>query len=119
MRIKLAALALLAGTALPLAALADSTVKFWYHFDNPENPMADLVAKFEAANPGIKIDAQNVPWNSYYDNLYTAIVGGNAPARDSACRASSPTACSIENGPTAVRRRADKCPRQPRRRPIS
>ena len=79
MRIKLAALALMAGTAMPLAALADSTVKFWYHFDNPENPMADLVAKFEAANPDIKIDAQNVPWNSYYDNLYTAIVGGNAP----------------------------------------
>ncbi len=79
MRIKLAALALMAGTAMPLAALADSTVKFWYHFDNPENPMADLVAKFQAANPGIRIDAQNVPWNSYYDNLYTAIVGGNAP----------------------------------------
>jgi multiple sugar transport system substrate-binding protein len=71
-------LALLAGLA-PGLALADSTVKFWYHFDNPDNPMSDLVAKFEAANPGIKIDAQNVPWNSYYDNLYTAIVGGNAP----------------------------------------
>ncbi|WP_105370764.1 ABC transporter substrate-binding protein [Neorhizobium huautlense] len=55
------------------------TVRFWYHFDNPANPMSDLVKKFEAANPGIKVEAENVPWNSYYDNLYTALVGGNAP----------------------------------------
>ena len=41
--------------------------------------MADLVAKFEAANPGIKVEAENIPWNGYYDNLYTAIAGGNAP----------------------------------------
>src|SRR3989337_1038222 len=67
--------------AATLAASAASaeTVRFWYHFDNPENPMADLIAKFEAANPGIEIEAENVPWNSYYDNLYTALVGGNAP----------------------------------------
>lgn len=78
MKRTISALALLAGLAPGLAS-ADSTVRFWYHFDNPENPMADLVAKFEAANPGIKIDAMNVPWNSYYDNLYTSIVGGNAP----------------------------------------
>lgn len=63
----------------PGFASADSTVRFWYHFDNPENPMSDLVTKFETENPGITIDAMNVPWNSYYDNLYTAIVGGNAP----------------------------------------
>lgn len=78
MKRTISALALLAGVAPGLAS-ADSTVRFWYHFDNPENPMGDLVAKFEAENPGIKIDAMNVPWNSYYDNLYTSIVGGNAP----------------------------------------
>lgn len=69
-----ALVALAAGTAQ-----AESTVRFWYHFDNPDNPVADLVAKFEAANPGIKVEAENIPWNSYYDNLYTAIAGGNAP----------------------------------------
>lgn len=69
-----ALLALAAGTAQ-----AESTVRFWYHFDNPDNPVADLVARFEAANPGIKVEAENIPWNSYYDNLYTAIAGGNAP----------------------------------------
>ena len=55
------------------------TVRFWYHFDNPDNPMSALVDKFEAANPGITIEAENVPWNTYYDPLYTAIVGGSGP----------------------------------------
>ncbi|MEV8465352.1 sugar ABC transporter substrate-binding protein [Fluviibacterium sp. DFM31] len=68
------ALALVAGLAQ-----ADSTVRFWYHFDNADNPMDALIAAFEEANPGIKIEADNVPWNSYYDQLYTAIIGGNAP----------------------------------------
>ena len=72
-----AACALAAGMAL--SAAQAETVRFWYHFDNPANPMDDLVKKFEDANPGIKIDAENVPWNSYYDNLYTAIVGGSTP----------------------------------------
>ncbi|GAB2188387.1 ABC transporter substrate-binding protein [Roseibium sp. LAB1] len=70
------ALGLLAGTGI---AQADETVRFWYHFDNADNPMSELVAKFEAENPGIKIEAENIPWNSYYDNLYTSIVAGNAP----------------------------------------
>ncbi|KFB08233.1 ABC transporter substrate-binding protein [Nitratireductor basaltis] len=60
-------------------AHADSTVRFWYHFDNADNPMDALVEKFEAANPGITVEAENVPWNSYYDQLYTSIIGGNAP----------------------------------------
>lgn len=72
-----AACALMAGMAFGPANA--ETVRFWYHFDNPANPMSDLVKKFEAANPGITIEAENVPWNSYYDNLYTALVGGNAP----------------------------------------
>lgn len=70
--------AFLTGLAISTANAAE-TVRFWYHFDNPENPMSDLVAKFQAKNPDIKIEAENVPWNSYYDNLYTSLVGGNAP----------------------------------------
>ncbi|MDQ0467658.1 ABC transporter substrate-binding protein [Labrys wisconsinensis] len=75
---RLAAVCALAAS-LAAGPAAAETVRFWYHFDNPDNPMLELVAKFEAANPGIKVEAENVPWNSYYDNLYTAIVGGNAP----------------------------------------
>ena len=60
-------------------ASADSTVRFWYHFDNADNPMDALVAAFEEANPDITVEAENIPWNSYYDQLYTAVIGGNAP----------------------------------------
>ncbi len=60
-------------------AHAQSTVNFWYHFDNPDNPMNDLISKFEEQNPDITIEAENVPWNSYYDNLYTSLVGGGGP----------------------------------------
>lgn len=60
-------------------AQADSTVRFWYHFDNADNPMDALVARFEDQNPGITVEAENIPWNSYYDQMYTAIIGGNAP----------------------------------------
>lgn len=74
------AAALAAGTVLGAgSALADETVRFWYHFDNADNPMSALVEKFEEENPGIRIEAENIPWNSYYDNLYTSIVAGNAP----------------------------------------
>jgi multiple sugar transport system substrate-binding protein len=74
----LAVCAIAAGLASADPAKAE-TVRFWYHFDNPENPMSSLIERFQASHPGIKIEAENIPWNSYYDNLYTAIVGGNAP----------------------------------------
>lgn len=73
------AMSIAVATLVVTGSAQAETVRFWYHFDNPENPMGDLVKKFEAANPGIKIQAENVPWNSYYDTLYTSLVGGNAP----------------------------------------
>ncbi len=65
-------------TALPAAA---QNLVFWYHFDNPEQTkiMDGLVSDFQAKNPGITVDAQNIPWNSYYDKLFTSVVGGKAP----------------------------------------
>jgi multiple sugar transport system substrate-binding protein len=77
-------LACLAGLTCALAALpaaAQQTVQYWYHFDNPEQTkiMDSLVADFQAKNPGITVNAQNIPWNNYYDRLYTTIAGGKAP----------------------------------------
>jgi multiple sugar transport system substrate-binding protein len=79
MKLKLAGLALALSLGLAAHAEAQTTVRFWFHFDNPDNPMTDLVTKFEKENPGIKVTAENIPWGTYYDNLYTAIAGGNAP----------------------------------------
>lgn len=60
--------------------LAGQTVRYWYHVDNPDNnTIPELVAEFEKQNPDISIKAETVAWNSYYDNLYTSIIGGNAP----------------------------------------
>lgn len=62
-------------------AMAADTVNFWYHVDNPENIkiISELVKTFEQSNPDIKIKAENVPWNSYYDKLFTSIIGGKTP----------------------------------------
>ncbi len=60
---------------------ADETqvVKFWYHFDNPETALNPLIQKFEAENPGIKIEAERISWDSYNQKLLTAIAGGYPP----------------------------------------
>ena len=63
------------------SVFAQQAVTFWYHVDNPENTklMDELVKSFEAKNPGIRINAENVPWNSYFEKLFIAIAGGKAP----------------------------------------
>jgi multiple sugar transport system substrate-binding protein len=62
-------------------AQSAQSIVFWYHFDNPEQTkvMDSLVADFQAKNPAIKVDAQNIPWNNYYDRLFTSVAGGKAP----------------------------------------
>ena len=77
----------LLGTTLTAVALActsasaQQNVNFWYHVDNAENTklMDELVKTFEGKNPTIKIKAENVPWNSYFDKLFISIAGGQAP----------------------------------------
>jgi multiple sugar transport system substrate-binding protein len=75
------ATALTSALARPAIA-APTTVRWWYHFDNAQNSPAELVTKFEAANPDIKITAESIPWgggNDYYTRLFAAIVAGQAP----------------------------------------
>ena len=70
-------------SAITRPALAQqATVRWWYHFDNPQNTPAALIAKFEAENPGIRIQAEAIPWgggNDYSTRLFASIVAGNAP----------------------------------------
>lgn len=72
-------------TGIPLAkpyAQRGATVRWWYHFDDPKATPAELVAAFEKANPGITVQAENIPWNggTDYDNrLYASILAGNGP----------------------------------------
>jgi multiple sugar transport system substrate-binding protein len=76
-----AATALTAAVAKPAMA-QQTSVTWWYHFDNPQAAPDGLVKAFEAANPGITIDAQSIPWgggNDYYTRLFAALIAGNGP----------------------------------------
>jgi multiple sugar transport system substrate-binding protein len=58
------------------------TVRWWYHFDDPKATPDALVAAFEKQNPGIKIQAESIPWGGggdYDTRLYTALIAGNGP----------------------------------------
>ena len=81
--IKLSGATALAGAlARPAIAQSSTTVRWWYHFDNPQASPDALVAKFEAANPGIKVAAESIPWgggNDYYTRLFAALIAGNGP----------------------------------------
>jgi multiple sugar transport system substrate-binding protein len=81
---------LLAGSAAALAAAPlarphaqqNVTVRWWYHFDDPKATPDELVGAFEKANPGIKIQAENIPWGGggdYDTRLYTSLIAGNGP----------------------------------------
>jgi multiple sugar transport system substrate-binding protein len=66
----------------PSFAQAPATIRWWYHFDNPQNTPAALVSKFESENPGIKVQAEAIPWgggNDYQTRLFAALVAGNGP----------------------------------------
>jgi multiple sugar transport system substrate-binding protein len=76
------AAAAVSALAKPALAQGGATVRWWYHFDNPQNSPAELVAKFEKENPGIRIQAEAIPWgggNDYQTRLFAALVAGNAP----------------------------------------
>jgi multiple sugar transport system substrate-binding protein len=82
--------AVLAGatTALAVAPFSSSraqkavTLRWWYHFDDPKASPDGLIAAFEKQNPGIKIQAESIPWGGggdYDTRLYTALIAGNGP----------------------------------------
>ena len=80
--VKLAGGAALASVLARPAIAQAATVKWWYHFDNPQHSPAELIARFEAENPGIKVQAESLPWgggNDYYTRLFASIIAGNAP----------------------------------------
>jgi len=81
--LKLAGTAALAAPAIrPAWAQSPTTVRWWYHFDNPQNTPAELVEKFQRENPGIRVNAEAIPWgggNDYVTRLFAALVAGNPP----------------------------------------
>jgi len=73
--------ALLAGVALVQPAAAQTNVTFWQFFtgDTDVKAWRDTIAKFEAANPDIKINMELVPWSEQQQRFVTALATGGLP----------------------------------------
>ncbi len=74
-------LAAIVAACPPLAASsARVTVRFQHQFNDAESAkLAELVRKFEAANPDIHVELIRDNAQNYYDKLTTSILGHSAP----------------------------------------
>ena len=62
------------------AAVKPVTISIMHQFNDAESAkFEEIVARFEAENPGIKIAVERNNEASYYDKLVTTILGGSAP----------------------------------------
>jgi len=63
------------------AQSATVTLTFWHGYNPEETKVFNtkVIAAFEQAHPGIKIEAQAVPYDAFHKKLLTAIAGGQAP----------------------------------------
>lgn len=68
-------LLLLAGCAKPEQG---TTLRFWAMGREAE-VVGELVREFEAENPGIRVDVQNIPWTAAHEKLLTAYAADGLP----------------------------------------
>jgi len=54
------------------------TVRFWAMGREAE-VVAELIREFEAENPGIHVDVQNIPWTAAHEKLLTAFAADGLP----------------------------------------
>jgi len=79
---KLSRRAMLAGPALFLPAIAKAATEvriMWYSDGNEGEVMRDLLDRFEAANPDIKVALDRVPYKTITENLPALVSSGQAP----------------------------------------
>jgi multiple sugar transport system substrate-binding protein len=71
-----------AALARPAIAQGTTAIRWWYHYDVPQSTPAALVSQFEKENPGIRVQAEAIPWgggSDYVNRLFTAAVAGTLP----------------------------------------
>lgn len=67
-------------TPTEAAAAAPVTIRYWHTMSDAESAQLDkVIAAFETANPGIKVEASRYAYNDFKAALLTAITGGDAP----------------------------------------
>src|SRR5215217_5893760 len=75
----------LAGVALSAAAMASTgaravEIEYWqYVFDTRVKAMTQLIQKFQAANPDIKVKQTTFPYADYQTKVAAAILAGQGP----------------------------------------
>ena len=69
-------MALLAGQAQ-----ADTTLQLTEVITSPQRTelLKGMIAKFEAANPGVKVEVTSLPWGQAFEKLATMVQGGQIP----------------------------------------
>jgi alpha-1,4-digalacturonate transport system substrate-binding protein len=76
----LCALACVAATAVPLSALAQTQLRMvWYSDGNEGEVITDLVKRFEAKNPDIKVTIDQVPFKAINETLPVQLAAGEGP----------------------------------------
>lgn len=71
-----------AAMATPAKAVTPEpvTIHYWHTMSDAESAQLDnVIVAFEAANPGIKVEASRYAYNDFKAALLTAITGGDAP----------------------------------------
>ncbi|WP_084646485.1 ABC transporter substrate-binding protein [Devosia insulae] len=69
-----------AALGLVSPALAQSTISFGYWGDPPElPPFEEIVSKYQAAHPDVKIEIQHAPWSGYFTRLDAQLAAGAGP----------------------------------------
>lgn len=77
-----ASMALVAMAAASMAHATDTHIEFWTFSMKPRfTPYFEaVVARYEAANPGVKLEWVDFPWDVIQTKLVTRIVAGKPPA---------------------------------------
>ena len=72
--------ALMIGVTSVLADSDDVVVTYWHTMSDPEaDQLEEVIAAFEVANPGIKIESTKYAWGDFKAALLTSLAGGEAP----------------------------------------
>lgn len=70
--------ALLLGIAASSIAAAPVKLTVWAMGAEAQK-IGEMTAKFEKANPGIRVTVQAIPWSAAHDKIVTAVAGGTGP----------------------------------------
>lgn len=78
---RLMATVMLAGAMAASTAIAQTTLQVVEVITSPQRTevLESMIGKFEAANPGVKVELTSLPWGQAFEKLATMVQGGQIP----------------------------------------